>query len=80
MLLMYARPSKIAGSSLAKTEVQRLLAFVYKWLYPEGFSDVEDENNLYRRYTDELYGREAARVADEVRTLPLREIRARAGR
>jgi hypothetical protein len=78
MLLMYARTSRLAGSSLAKTEVERLLAFIYKRLYPEGFSEVEDENIQYHRYTDELYGREVARVAGSVRTLPFREIYARA--
>jgi hypothetical protein len=77
LLLMYAKSSGLADAHLTRTEVERLLGFVYKWLYPEGFSEINDENDRYRQYLEELYVREAARLPQEVRTLSFREVRKR---
>jgi hypothetical protein len=78
MVLMYARKvaSEEANNRLSKPEVARR-EFVYKWLYPEGFSDVEEENRQYREYTDAFYSDQIASLSEEVTLLRFRELRAR---
>jgi Domain of unknown function (DUF4062) len=79
MILMYARrlPSEEANNRLAKPEVAMLLAFVYKWLYPEGFSEVQEENRKYREYLDAFYEQQMALVPPEITLLRFRELRTR---
>lgn len=79
MVLMYARkaPFEDGNSFLPRAEVARLLEFVYKWLYPEGFSDVANENVRYRKYLDQFYADQIAKLPDEVPLLPFHDIKAR---
>jgi len=80
MMLMYASRSPTVGAngSLPQAEVSRLLQFVYKWLYPEGFSEILAENARYRQYLDRLFAEQTARLPTEIPLLSFREIRARA--
>jgi hypothetical protein len=82
MLLIYARKaSLIAGDDrLKRAEVVGLLEFIYKSLYPEGFSDIAIENLEYRRYLEGLCEDQIARIPDEVRMLPFREVHRRVSR
>lgn len=76
MILMYAkRPA--AGATLPRSEVEELLAFIYKWLYPEGFSEIPEENQAYQRYLDRLYEAQVRILPDEIPTLGLSQIRVR---
>jgi Domain of unknown function (DUF4062) len=79
MVLMYAR--KVAfeegNNRLAKPEVARLLEFVYKWLYPASFSELEDENRQYREYLDAFCTEQIAQLPVDVTLLRFRELRIR---
>jgi hypothetical protein len=81
MVLMYARrvTSEQASGRLARPEVARLLQFVYKWLYPEGFSEVQDENRRYRKYLDAFYTEQLSHVPPQITLLGFRELRTRGG-
>jgi predicted phosphodiesterase len=78
MMLMYARGSGLSDCTLGRSEVKSLLQFVYKWLYPEGFSEVENENIQYREYTNRLYDQQIQRIPEKVGLSNFRTIRARA--
>jgi predicted phosphodiesterase len=75
MLLMYAQ-RLIYGvdGTLSCQRVQSLLDFIYKWLYPEGFSAIPSENEAYRAYLDGFYADQIARLPDTVPTLGLAQI------
>jgi hypothetical protein len=80
MLLMVALRSPVAGDgSLPQQRVQSFLDFIYKWLYPTGFSEIDIENDTYRRYLDELYTEQVARLPNPVPILSLARIRAGCG-
>jgi len=73
MLLMYA--SKTINSHLPRIRVEQFLTFVYRELYPEGFSSVAQENVSYQAYLDEFCAEQIARLPDQVRLLNSREVR-----
>ncbi len=76
ILLMYAqRPA--GGATLPRSQVEELLAFIYKWLYPEDFSEIPEENEAYQRYLDRLYEAQVKGLPDPVSTLGLAQIRSR---
>jgi uncharacterized protein DUF4062 len=73
MMLMYA--SRTVESFLPRADVEQLLGFVYQELYPQGFSAVEHENDLYRAYLNEFLAEQVARLPDRVQLLSSRDIR-----
>lgn len=73
MLLMYA--SKNVDPFLPRASVEELLGFIYRELYPEGFSSVAQENDQYRAYLEEFFAEQVARLPDRVRLLSSLEIR-----
>jgi predicted phosphodiesterase len=78
MLLMYAQRQAVdLDGALPRERVQGLLAFIYKWLYPEGFSNIATENDAYRQYVEELCVEQFGRLPEEVPLLGLARIRAR---
>jgi hypothetical protein len=78
MLLMYAQRQvgRIDGA-LPREHVQSLLDFIYKWLYPEGFSEIPSENEAYRTYLDGFHAAQSALIPEMVPTLGLARIGAR---
>jgi hypothetical protein len=75
MLLMCAqRTAQGVDGSLSRDRVQGLLNFVYKWLYPEGFSVVASENEVYKAYVDSFYASQIAKLPDIVPMLGLAQI------
>jgi pimeloyl-ACP methyl ester carboxylesterase len=60
---------------LKKSEVARRLEFIYLYLYPEGFSDVEEENKRYKNYLKNLHNEESSKVPDPTRLLSVSEFR-----
>jgi predicted phosphodiesterase len=80
MLLMVGlRPSAGGDGALPRQHVQGFFDFIYKRLYPAGFSEIVAENQAYGRYLDELYTAQVARLPDPVPTLNLDQIRAGCG-
>jgi hypothetical protein len=77
MLLMFAGKSKGQKGWMEKEEVSGLLDFICNSLYPEGFSDVPQENEQYRAYTSKLCLAQIATLPEQVRTLSFAQIRAR---
>lgn len=74
MLLMFAGQSGTQEGWLEKQEVAGLLDFICNWLYPNGFSDVPEENEQYRAYTRELCRLQIANLPDRVHALSTGEI------
>jgi predicted phosphodiesterase len=80
MLLMYAqRQAHGIDSALPRERVESLLDFIYRWLYPEGFSAIPAENEAYRTYLDGFYAAQIARLQERVPTLGLAQIGVRCG-
>ena len=80
MLLMYAqRQAHGIDSALPRERVESLLDFIYRWLYPEGFSAIPAENEAYRSYLDGFYAAQIARLQERVPTLGLAQIGVRCG-
>jgi Calcineurin-like phosphoesterase len=78
MVLMVAeRQRPDGGGSHPRQRVEGFLDFIYRWLYPAGFSEIDAQNEAYSRYLDELYSAQVASLADCVPTLGLAQIRAR---
>ena len=77
MLLMYAPRVPPKQSSMGKPEVKRLLKFIFEWLYPEGFSDVPEENSAYRKHLSALCRSQAKGLPSRIPTLNFAQIRAR---
>jgi predicted phosphodiesterase len=78
MLLMVALRLPVSGDgSLSGQRVRGLLEFVYQWLYPSEFSEIEAENEAYGRYLATLYIDQIASLPDSVPTLGPAQIRAR---
>ena len=75
MLLMYA--AKNIDNSISRSEVEKLFEFVYRELYPSGFSLVAEENERYKAYLDEFYAEQISGLPDQVRLLNSLDIRKR---
>lgn len=82
MLLIYARKASLnaVDGYLRRDEVAKLLEFIYKSLYPEGFSDVPAEELQYRQNLERLCAEQITRVPETVRLLPFGELRRRAAK
>ena len=66
LLLMVAqRPSEVRGS-LTKKQIKELLQFVYLWVYPTEYSEVETENVAYTKYLKALFLREIASLPSKI--------------
>lgn len=63
------------STTLTKAQMQDRLKFIYLSLYPEGFSDRQEDNEQYRRYLERLFKEEASKIADHTRLLTAREFR-----
>jgi len=77
MLLMYAPRTPQKRSWMSRKEVQRLLRFIFESLYPEGFSEVAEENDAYRKYLTALCQIRVSKLADRIPVLKFGQIRAR---
>lgn len=76
MLLMYAqRQEDGLDGMLPRERVQELLEFIYKWLYPEGFSEIPAENEAYSSYLLGFYASQIEHLPEKVPTLGLGKIR-----
>lgn len=73
MLLMYA--SKKVAPELPVDKVVQLLRFVYLELYPNGFSTIPKENELYCAYLEDFCAKQIARLPLKVRLLGSHAIR-----
>jgi Calcineurin-like phosphoesterase len=80
LLLMVTQPHRILlGRYLDRQRVRELLAFVYQWLYPEEFSEIEEENHDYRLYVNKLHSELIEMIPDNVPTVDFREIQSWCG-
>jgi hypothetical protein len=78
MLLMYARNgSQLSKSSVALREVRKLLKFIYLTVYPESYSEIDEENKVYRLYLKNLYSQEAEALSQPVQTLNFKQLKAK---
>jgi len=57
LLLLSARIKQPGESMTLQEELTQTLDFIYLDLYPEGFSDIEEENTAYKAYCRELRDR-----------------------
>lgn len=78
MLLMYAqRRNNGIDPTIPRARARELLDYLYKWLYPEGFSEVPAENEAYRSYLDRLHEAQVASLPESVPLMDLGKIQAR---
>lgn len=77
MLLMYAARSRSQQGWVGKEEVSILLDFICNQLYPEGFSEVPEDNERYRAYTSDLCRAQIAALPEQVPALSSAQIQAR---
>lgn len=55
LLLLYARAPQAQRAPDIKGELLKALDFIYKDLYPEGFSDIYEEQEAYQLYCESLH-------------------------
>jgi len=72
MLIMYA--VKIMPEFLLKDDVENILNFIYNRLYPESFSEIQEEINLYKRYTNILFISQVSNLPEHINFLSLNQI------
>jgi nucleoside phosphorylase len=77
MILMYAARVPPKRSWMTKQEVSGLLKFIFVWLYPEGFSDVPEETEAYRKYLTGLYWLRISKLPQRIATLNFAVLRSR---
>ena len=61
--------------TLTRGELIERLNFIYLRLYPEGFSDNEEENARYKSYLHQLNEQQIERVPETTRLLAMREFK-----
>jgi len=75
LLLMFAQPPSTRFERVFSRErVEKLLDFIYGWLYPESYSEIEEENVEYRRYVAALHTRISRELPASLPTLDFGEI------
>ena len=75
LLLMFAQAhGKPMTRFLDREQVRDFLDFMYKWLYPAGFSEIEEENVEYRRYVEELYAEVIEKLPERVPAVDFNEV------
>ena len=80
LLLMFAQPQGARiERSFDQARVRELLEFMYQWLYPEGFSEIEEENAEYRRYVAELHAALSEQLPERVPAIDLGHIQSWCG-
>lgn len=67
MILMYA--TKKTETHLSREEVASLLTYIYLHLYPEGFSQVTEENEAYLAYTTKFCDEQIDKLPQRIATL-----------
>lgn len=80
MLLMYGPRTPEPQNWMSRREVAKLLKFIFEWLYPEGFSEVPQENAAYRAYLSKLCRAEISLLPPRIPLLRFAEIRTRVER
>ncbi|HEV8580631.1 MAG TPA: metallophosphoesterase [Thermoanaerobaculia bacterium] len=75
LLLMFAQlHGKPMERFFSRDRVLEFLDFMYGFLYPEGFSPLEEENIEYRRYVDEIHAAVSELVPEKVPVVDFGEI------
>ena len=75
LLLMFAQPhGRPMERFFSRDRVLELLDFMYKFLFPEGFSPLEEENVEYRRYVDEVHAAVSELVPERVPAVEFGEL------
>jgi hypothetical protein len=72
MLLMYA--IRKMPPFLTKSEVETILDNVYNWLYPESFSEIQQEIDDYKCYLKKLYTNQINSLPQQINLLNLNQI------
>jgi hypothetical protein len=66
LLLLSAKAKRNDDEGSIHSEVLEMLNFVYLDLYPEGFSDIPEEQDAYRLYCRELHDRVVAKLPTKI--------------
>ena len=69
LLLLSARIRKESGSAAIQNELREALDFIYFDLYPEGFSDIFEEQNAYREYCRNLHERVVSQLPAKIKVI-----------
>lgn len=80
LLLMFAQPhGRPMERFFSRDRVLAFLDFMYRFLFPSGFSPLEEENVEYLSYVDEIHAAVSEQVPEKVPAIDFGELQGRPG-